>query len=262
MNLLDYKKNISSQYGEDGIIEKIIQILNPLENKFFVEFGAWDGKYLSNTYNLFKNHEFRGLYIEGDLKRANKLKKDFLIEDRIICEQAFVQSSGQNSLTNILERNNVPNDFFLLSIDIDGNDFEVWKSLENYSPRVVIIEYNPSFPPNKEFIDAGGDCYIGSSALSLSKLGKSKGYELITATESNLIFVRDEFYSKFEIHDNSVVNLQFKGHLNEVYLNFSGELVFEKDIFPNKFNISYKRFKKKAKGIFKKSYYFLGQKYD
>ena len=79
---------------------------------------------------------------------------------------------------------------------------------------------------------------------------------------SNLIFIRNENYSKFKIIDNSVINLQFKGHLNKVYLNYSGELVFEKDIFPNKFNINYKRLRKKVKGIFKKHYYFLGEKYN
>ena len=67
MNLLDYKKNISSQYGEDGIIEKIIQILNPLENKFFVEFGAWDGINLSNARLLFEKN-WNGMFIEGDKK--------------------------------------------------------------------------------------------------------------------------------------------------------------------------------------------------
>ena len=43
-----YKKNIFSQYGEDGIIDEILKRLQRVSNKQCCEFGAWDGKFLSN----------------------------------------------------------------------------------------------------------------------------------------------------------------------------------------------------------------------
>lgn len=49
---LRFKNNIYSQNGEDGIIQYIFDKLN-IKNGNFIEFGAWDGKHLSNTYNLF-----------------------------------------------------------------------------------------------------------------------------------------------------------------------------------------------------------------
>ena len=54
MKLIDYKNNIYSENGEDGILEKIFSLLSPVldDNKWCVEFGAWDGKYASNTFRL------------------------------------------------------------------------------------------------------------------------------------------------------------------------------------------------------------------
>ena len=52
MNCVSYKKNIFSQNGEDGIIEEIFKRLNDVSDKKCCEFGAWDGKHLSNTCNL------------------------------------------------------------------------------------------------------------------------------------------------------------------------------------------------------------------
>jgi len=49
--LLDYRKDVTSQTGEDGIIDKVFEIIGT-QSKWCVEFGAYDGKFCSNTYNL------------------------------------------------------------------------------------------------------------------------------------------------------------------------------------------------------------------
>ncbi len=63
-----YKKNIFSQYGEDGIIEQIFKRLESVSDKQCCEFGAWDGKFLSNTCNLITNHNYEAILIEADKK--------------------------------------------------------------------------------------------------------------------------------------------------------------------------------------------------
>ena len=265
MNLLQYCKNFRSQYGEDGIIEKVFNIVKP-KYKLFVETGAWDGEHLSNTYNLYKNHNWRGLYIEANKRKFKILKNKFLFEGRIITKNIFVESVGNNSLQNILIENNFPHDFDLLSIDIDGNEYEVWENLKKFAPTLVIIEYNPTIPPYYEFIDRGGKSFMGSSCLALYNLGKKKGYELICTTEANCFFIKKEFFPIFNIKDNSPENLQNKESLCFVALNHSGEIVFEKDIFKgNKIKfIVYHRIKKFIKHFLmrKKSFYFIGEKYN
>ena len=261
MDLLEFKSNYRSQYGEDGIIKKIFEIIGGPKNKYFVEFGAWDGEFLSNTYNLYKNYNWSGCYIEGDKKKFKDLTKRYDKIDHIEKICAFVESgNNKNSLSELLKKSNAPKKFDLLSIDIDGNDYNVWKDFIGYDPTLVIIEYNQTIPYNVEFIDHEGESYIGSSCLSLIKLGKQKGYELICCTESNCFFVKKELYHLFNIEDNSSEKLQIR---NECYviLNYSGELVFSNEsFFPNKIRkIVYQRVKKRIKHLFfgKKSHFYL-----
>ena len=72
--LLDARKNIYSQNGEDGVVELLTEFLDIKEGSF-CEFGAWDGKYLSNTYNLLENKNWKGVYIEGDKDKYQDLLK-------------------------------------------------------------------------------------------------------------------------------------------------------------------------------------------
>ena len=77
MNLKSYSDNIYSQSGEDGIIKYLLSLISeshPL-SKWCVEFGAWDGKFLSNTFNLVENYSYKGVYIEGSKKHFINLKK-------------------------------------------------------------------------------------------------------------------------------------------------------------------------------------------
>ena len=77
MFLDKYKKNYYSQNGEDGIIKEILKRtrINNKKNKWCCEFGAWDGKHGSNTYNLVLNYGFKAVYIEGNKDRFQALKE-------------------------------------------------------------------------------------------------------------------------------------------------------------------------------------------
>ena len=203
-----YANNKFSQNGEDGIIEKIFNILPKQAEYWCVEFGAWDGKHLSNTYELIANNNWKGILIEGNPKKFPSLIRNYKNNKNAILINKLVSFEGINTLDNIFKETNIPMDFDLLSIDIDGNDYHVWKSLKNYHPKVVIIEFNPSIPSDIEFIQEKNFAVNhGNSLLSLKKLGKIKGYELISTTVCNGIFVRKEFFDLFEISDNSINSL-------------------------------------------------------
>jgi len=97
--------------------------------------------------------------------------------------------------------------FDLLSIDIDSHDYWVWKAIRA-TPRVVVIEYNPSFgpdlsvtipysPEDREFrYDAKfrGGIYHGASLRALTALGTEKGYSLVGCGSdgANAFFVRTD----------------------------------------------------------------------
>jgi hypothetical protein len=202
MRLLEYASNVHSQTGEDGILSKILEIL-PARDNWCVEFGAWDGQYCSNTCKLIESHGYSAVLIEGDKTRFMDLKVRSNNNPRITALNAFVGFSAGDNLDTLLASTPIPKHFDLLSIDVDGNDYHIWNAVRSYEPKVVCIEYNPTIPTEVEFVQAADpNVNHGTSLLSLTKLGKSKGYQLVAVTRLNAIFVRGEYYSLFQIPSN------------------------------------------------------------
>jgi len=205
--LNDFAKSVTSQGGEDGIIEKILSVIKNT-NKWCVEFGSWDGKKFSNTYNLIDNHGYSAILIEGDKKRFQDLLKTFGPEKNVIPINAFVGFEENDNLDKILESTPIPADFDLFSIDVDGNDYHIWEAVKSYKPKIVVIEFNAAIPSTVEFVQPR-DMRItqGNSLLSITKLAKSKDYELVAATGGNAIFVDSKYFGLFGIKDNSVTEI-------------------------------------------------------
>jgi hypothetical protein len=196
--------SVTSQGGEDGIIEKILEVIGTA-NPWCVEFGSWDGRYLSNTYNLIANKNFSAVLIEGDPKRCRVLCENFKSNPRVTQVNAFVGFNTEDCLDRILEKTPIPRDFDVLSIDIDGNDYHVWEAVQNYSPKLVVIEFNSTVPPSVEFVQPRDMRMTqGSGLLSLVQLGRQKGYELIAVESANAFFIKKEYMQRFDIKDNSI----------------------------------------------------------
>ncbi|WYD80838.1 MAG: hypothetical protein V8K32_00280 [Candidatus Electrothrix gigas] len=201
-SLNEYRKNVTSQAGEDGIIEYLCARLG-IQSGWCVEFGAWDGKHLSNTWNLIQNG-WSGVLIEGNKEKAESLNALYVKNPSVytICAYVGFDESDQNGLDALLSATPTPKKFELLSIDIDGNDWYVWNAMKNYQPAVVIIEANSSIPASVSKVhpvNSGG----GASARALVELARCKGYELVAHT-GNCIFVRSDLYPKVDLQDNSL----------------------------------------------------------
>lgn len=224
-----YRKNISqSQFGEDGIIEKVFEIIpSDEQNHWCCEFGAWDGKHCSNTNHLISSKNWTPILIEANPVKFKDLKLTYKDRPSAILVNEFVTISGQSSLDNILERVGTPKDFDLLSIDIDGNDYYIWKSLEVFRPKVVVIEFNPCIPDNIEFVQRPEPMRKqGTSLLSMTLMAKDKGYELICVNAENAFFVEQKYFSLFGIKDNSIAALKYYREPLQVFQLFDGTLVF------------------------------------
>ncbi len=202
--LHEFARNVHSQKGEDGIIAKILEIIG-VDKGWCVEFGAWDGEHLSNTFNLIANHGFSAVLIEGSENRFHVLEERFRDNANVIPLNAFVGFTANDGLDTLLASTQIPLDFDVLSIDIDGNDYHAWTAVNRYRPKLVVIEFNPTIPSVVEFVQpADMSLNQGASILSMSLLGKEKGYELVAATDYNCFFVPQEHFGRFGIQDNSV----------------------------------------------------------
>lgn len=193
-----------SQNGESTILNSIFKKIEP-KNKFMVEFGASDGFWLSNI-RMFIEIGWTGLQLEGsEQKIKNGVKNEFITKENI---------------NELFEKYNVPKSFDILSIDIDGNDYWVWESLD-YEPSVVVIEYNSNFGidesyalkynPSHDF-NKNNKSY-SASLIALKKLGDKKGYFLSHEVNfMNLIFIKNDYKDLFEELDINKIKLPHHQH--------------------------------------------------
>lgn len=235
-NINNHEKKIYSQNGEDGIIEFILSQIDTT-NKFSVEFGVGNG-FECNTVYLLEKKDWKGLMMDygsdqniqwnNVVKKAwanrnlglrENLKKYSKFFNKTVKQKKRSSSFHRDikiemvtaeNIQDLFQKYNVPKNFDLLSIDIDFNDYWVWKSIIDYSPQVVVIEYNASIPPNESKVVPydpeakwDGTNYFGASLLALRNLGLSKGYTLVGCDNNgvNAFFCKSELVREFEIRD-------------------------------------------------------------
>jgi hypothetical protein len=225
--LIGYARNVHSQFGEDGVLEKVFSLM-PSRPRWCVEFGAWDGVRLSNTRFLIHEGGWSAVLIEADAARFQELRANYTQRGDVVCLNKYIGFKAPNTLDDALAQTPIPRDFDLLSIDIDGNDYHVFKSIQRYRPKVVVIEFNNTIPNSIEFVQpADPTVNQGSSLLSLYKLAKKKLYELICVTDFNAIFVDEPYFSRFEITDNAPTAINHdQKYLTHVFQLFDGTLVW------------------------------------
>jgi hypothetical protein len=194
--LNNHLSNTHTQNGEDGIITYILSKIPDLNN-ICVEFGAWDGKHLSNTFRLIDEHSYTAYLIEGDKEKYEDLLKTALEYPKIVPILSYVNWEGVDSLDNLLKSNGLTTvDFDLLSIDIDGLDYKVWKHFVEYKPKVIIFEINSSINPailfSEEELSEAMLMQRGVNFNTAVTLAKEKGYVLLIHT-GNCIFIREDY---------------------------------------------------------------------
>jgi hypothetical protein len=222
--LSQHASNVTSQCGEDGLIAKALSLL-PQRTSWCVECGAWDGKLFSNTYDLITSRNYRGVLIEADPSRFSDLERRHGASGRNVLLNAFVGFSSSDSLDMLLARCEIPKQFDLLSIDIDGNDYYVWEAVQEYRPQLVIIEYNPTLSNSTLFVQKKEPRRRqGASPASLVELARRKGYELIATTELNLLFVASDHYAAFGIADNSLTLMRDDSNIPHIFVGYDGHV--------------------------------------
>jgi hypothetical protein len=199
--LKDYEFRVFSQFGEDGIIQFLLRNLD-IENKVFVEFGVEDYNQ-SNTRFLLVNNNWRGLVIDSNEENIAKIKKTAAYTlYGLTAARAFVTRDNINQL---LTEHGITGDIGLLSIDIDGNDYWVWRAIQVISPVIVILEYNHRFGPDAAVTIPYDEAfnrwrssqpliYFGASLRALCLLAERKGYAFAGCSSNgvNAFFVRKD----------------------------------------------------------------------
>ncbi len=231
--LRDFARDITSQNGENGIIDKVFKVIGTT-GMVCVEFGAHHLTHISNVAPLWMDQGWRTVLIEGDAFLCRGIRDDYGRYRRdhpgcgeVTIVETFVTPRGEDSLDNILARLKTPVDLDLISIDVDGIDYHIWAGIEVYRPRVVVIEYNNTAPPDLRLIGKDTGNSFGASALSMYELGRRKGYALVACTGCNMVFVLDEFGGNFA-NCNDLDALFDYGALVYVMRTYEGGLFYSK----------------------------------
>lgn len=199
--LCDFEFKVFSQWGEDGIIQKLIRHLE-IPNKAFVEFGVEDFQE-SNCRFLLMHNNWRGLVIDGSAENVKRIRSSPIAwrhHLNAIC--AFIDRDNINSL---LAEGRLGEDIGILSLDIDGVDYWILDAIRDCSPRILIVEYNAVFgveraitvPYDPRFYRTAkhySNLYFGASLAAFQHLVSKRGYSLVgtNSAGTNAFFVRND----------------------------------------------------------------------
>lgn len=200
-SLHDVEFRVFSQFGDDGIIQWLTQVLE-FPSKVFIEFGVEDYQE-SNTRFLMMNNNWSGLVMDGSAANVAAIVDAYYYwRHELTATQAFIDRDNIESLIAAAE---LPGEPGILHIDIDGNDYWVWEAIRSVRPVLAIIEYNWIFGPERPlsvpydpaFVRNrahSSNLYFGCSLAALIHLSSVKGYTFIgtNSAGNNAYFVRND----------------------------------------------------------------------
>jgi len=185
---------LHSQNSEDGILLALFRQIGVVSRRF-VELGS--GSSGGNAAMFAAEFGWTGLMVEGDPGKAGMAGRRF---PQVQAVSAWITPE---SVDNLLTEHGFTGEVDLLSVDVDGNDYWVWQAITACSARVVVLEYNSMFGPDRAVTIPYDPtfsrrdhrfCYFGASLTGLTKLSASKGYRLVAVdpTGVNAFFLRND----------------------------------------------------------------------
>jgi hypothetical protein len=203
--LTDYAFKIFSQWGEDGIIQYLIRVVE-IRYHTFIEFGVEDFTESNCRFLLMKDN-WSGYVIDGSSKNIERLRNSYYFwKHDLVAINSFITRENINDL--ILE-SGFSEDIGILSIDLDGIDYYVFETIRSINPRILICEYNAVFgvtrkisvPYDPDFNRRRkhfSNLYYGASLSAITFIANRKGYSLvgINPAGSNAFFVRNDLVNE------------------------------------------------------------------
>lgn len=199
--LQDYEFRVFSQWGEDGILQKLTSAID-IPNKTFIEFGVEDFTEANCRFLMVKDY-WSGYVLDGSERAIRRLRAAY---DNwrydLRTARAFITRENINTL---LDGSGFDHDLGILSVDIDGVDYHVLQAITGWRPRILIVEYNAVFgaeraitvPYRADFFRTAAhhsNLYFGASLAAFRHLAAQMGYAFVGSTSAgvNAFFVRQD----------------------------------------------------------------------
>ena len=192
---------------------------------YFVEVGAYDGEFVSNT-SCLADHGWQGLYVEPIYDHYLKCLDRHDKNDVIVANVAIGLEEGETTiyygdtlttldkdqvkrysemdvfqhisfsttvcdqmrLDTLMEKLESPKEFDVLVVDVEGKEAEVFETfeLDDWKPKMLIVELEDEHPSFQKYED------LVDRIKNLREYILNKGYVEIFKDHINTVFVREE----------------------------------------------------------------------
>ncbi|HEY6510228.1 MAG TPA: hypothetical protein VIY56_19530 [Vicinamibacterales bacterium] len=193
--LMARRFRLTAQNEEDGVLLGLLGFTGWGQSRF-VEIGS--GKSGGNAAVLAQECGWSGLMIELSESSVRSARQRFAGNRGVTVVSARVMPENVNAL---MEQHGFAGEVDVFSIDIDSYDYWVLDALTASSPRILILEYNALFGPDRrvtiplgQSLDGVPKGYQGASLSALTDLAVKKGYRLVACEPAgvNAFFVRND----------------------------------------------------------------------
>ena len=192
----------------------------------FIEFGV-ENYEEANTRFLLESRNWSGLIFDSSKEHIDFIKgKNYYWKQNLIAKCEFITSENINSL---IQEHNGDREVGFLSIDVDGNDYWIWKAINGIIPKIVVIEYNARLGKKKSIVtpykkdfnrikEHHSSIYFGASLMAIYKLAKEKNYSLVgtNINGSNAFCVHNDVLKNSNIKSLSPEQCFHKNSFNEL----------------------------------------------
>jgi hypothetical protein len=205
-SLTSSERSVFSQFGEDGVLAELLRRVGA-PSRYFVEFGAEAG--LEGNCVLLASLGWSGLLVEGDAEKARSLLWRYSSAPQVVAAEAMV---APEDVEEHFRAAGVPDEPDVMSIDVDGIDWWIWRAIASFRPRIVIVEYNGHITtdraltiPSEHREPWDGTAYYGASLTAYERLARAKDYRLVHTelNGNNAFFVREDLC--YAMPDDDVV---------------------------------------------------------
>ena len=203
--LWQHEFKVFSQWGEDGIIQFLVNHLD-VANRTFIEFGVEDFAESNCRFLLMKDY-WSGFVIDGSEKNIACLRASYFYwQHQLTSKASFIT---RDNVAALLDESGFDKELGILSLDIDGVDYHVLEALGQWRPAILIVEYNEAFgsqrpvtvPYDPAFLRQKkhvSNQYWGANLPAFCHLADQRSYALVgvNGVASNAFFVRRDLLNE------------------------------------------------------------------
>jgi hypothetical protein len=217
-----------SNREEDGIILHLIAALD-IKSGYFLDIGSNDC-INSNCANLAFNFDWGGTFIDADKKLLEIGKRNYKLFGKQNRLRFVTSLLTPDNINEVVGNNIVTREIDFMNIDIDGNDYLLWESLDVVKPKIVVIENKIEYGRHDIVVPASSAFPTdewGASIVSMTKLAETKGYTLIATNRDgfNAFYINNDYLKQSFLRPLSIEMVLKKSNIRESF--YSDEVIKE-----------------------------------